>query len=188
MVPPVPHRKTIKHYDLPGDARHLTFSCYHHLPLLSKERTCRWLVDAIASARIQHGFDLWAWVIMPEHVHLLIYPREKVDMRRVLPSIKNPVAVRAIQWLWRRAPHFLQKIRVTVGGKVKHRFWQAGPGFDQNFDDVRAIHEVIEYIHMNPVRRGLVMRPEDWKWSSARAWMGLPSVLNVDRSVPRLVL
>src|SRR5262245_41763346 len=106
MEPHLPPRKTIKHYDLPGDARYLTFSCYHHLPLLSKERTCRWVVQAIAGARIQHKFDLWAWVIMPEHVHLLIYPREKVEMEDVLPSIKNPVARNALRWLRSRAPHF----------------------------------------------------------------------------------
>ena len=69
-------RKKIKHYDVPGHAHYLTFSCYRGLPLLSKDRTRVWFVEELAKARTKHHFDLWAWVIMPEHVHLLICPRK----------------------------------------------------------------------------------------------------------------
>jgi putative transposase len=52
------------------------------------------------------------------------------------------------------------------------RFWQAGGGFDRNVRDMNAFCKEIRYIHLNPVRRGLVAKPEDWPWSSVRWWMG----------------
>ena len=99
-------RKRVRHFDLPGDAHFLTFSCFHRLPLLSKDRTRKWLVEAIGNARTKHGFDSWAWVIMPDHVHLLIYPRASDSkMSHVLADIKRPVAQRAIAYLVsRRSP------------------------------------------------------------------------------------
>src|SRR5690349_9019179 len=93
-------RKRVRHFDLPGDAHFLTFSCFHRLPLLSKDRTRIWLVEAITGARSKHGFELWAWVIMPEHVHLLLYPKQGgAEIARVLADIKRPVAQRAIAYL-----------------------------------------------------------------------------------------
>lgn len=64
------HHKKVKHYDRERDAHFLTFSCYQRLALLSKDRTRQWFLDALDKGRVKHGFDLWAWVIMPEHVHL----------------------------------------------------------------------------------------------------------------------
>ena len=52
------------------------------------------------------------------------------------------------------------------------RFWQPGGGFDRNIFRERAVPAVIDYIHANPVRRGLVAQPTDWEWSSARFWQG----------------
>lgn len=89
-----PKRKTIKHYEIEGHAHYLTFSCYRQLPLLSKDRTCQWLIDSIEAARTKHSFDLWAWVIMPNHAHLLIRPRlPNYCMGSMLRSIKQPGAL-----------------------------------------------------------------------------------------------
>ena len=48
------------------------------------------------------------------------------------------------------------------------RFWQEGPGYDRNLNTCRAVEAAIDYIHLNPVRRGLCHRARDWRWSSAR--------------------
>ena len=100
-------RKKVKHCNEPGDAHFLTFSCYRRLPLLSKDRTRLWFVNSLAAARIKHMFDLWAWVIMPEHVHLLIWPRQpEYEIRGILSSIKQPVGTRAMAYLRRRGHVF----------------------------------------------------------------------------------
>ena len=74
MEPPI--RKKCHRYDRPGDAHELTFSCYKRLPLLSRDRTRKWFIEAIEESRKILSFDLWAYVIMPEHAHVLIRPRD----------------------------------------------------------------------------------------------------------------
>ena len=69
-----PHRKRLRRADVPGDARFLTFSCFRRQPFLSRQRSCGWFLDALERSRETHGLHLWALVLMPEHVHLLIYP------------------------------------------------------------------------------------------------------------------
>ena len=182
------HRKKVKHYDLEGDAHLLTFSCYRRLPLLSKDRTRQWLLDAVGKARAKHGFDLWAWVIMPEHVHLLIWPRQgDTKTEKILASIKKPVGYRAIQFLKQESPGFLERLTVQNRSRTYHHFWQVGPGHDKNLTESRAIHNAAEYIHANPIRRHLAAEPTDWSWSSARDWAGLEHChLAVNRTLPPL--
>jgi len=189
-----PPRKKVKHYDN-GEPHFLTFSCYRRLPLLSKDRTRQRFVDALEEARTMHGFHLWAWVIMPEHVHLLLWPPfdliapdphcTKGRICGILSSIKRPVAEKAIVHLRDNAPDYLQRLTVINANRTYHRFWQTGSGHDENVSEPVSLHALIEYVHLNPVRRGLVKRPEDWPWSSARDWQRLPdSLLSVNRTLP----
>ncbi len=182
------YRKRVKHFDLPGHAHFLTFSCYRRMPLLTKDRTRFWFVDALDKARIRHEIDLWAWVIMPEHVHLLIYPRKPIhNTSKILASIKKPVGYQAVQFLKEHNPEFLKQLTIVNRNRTYRHFWQVGPGYDENLDNVAAVHHVIDYIHNNPVRRGLVAAPTDWTWSSATDWAGCRhSHITVDRSVPTL--
>jgi putative transposase len=179
-------RKTIRHFDEPGHAHFLTFSCYRRLPLLSKDRSRRWLIEAIQAARRKHGFDLWAWVAMPEHVHLLIWPKQlDYRMETIIADIKRPVGQEAIAWLEANHPDFLRNLTVQNRNRTYRRFWQAGPGQDRNVFDPKAAHEIVEYIHNNPVQRGLVALPEQWAWSSAADWAGRNGLLlKVDKTMP----
>jgi putative transposase len=126
---------------------------------------------------------------MPEHVHLLVWPRDpNYQTSRILASIKKPVGYRAIQYLKQHAPDFLERLTIRHRNRVARHFWQVGPGHDLNVTDPRAAHQVLEYIHANPVRRGLVHSPEDWLWSSAADWAGRAvAFLRVDRTLPMLV-
>ena len=161
------HRRNINE---PGHAHELTFSCYHGYPFLSRDRTCEWLIESIHKARKAVDFAVWAWVIMPEHVHLIVYPRYKVyDTAVIRRLIKEPVATNAIQYLKEHAPEWLPKITRMRGHKTEHHFWQSGGGYDRNVTDGTTLIKMIDYIHMNPVRRGLVEFAHEWKWSSA-AW------------------
>jgi putative transposase len=182
-------RKTIRHFDEPGHAHFLTFSCYCRLPLLSKDRTRYWLAEALQTARRKHGFDLWGWVIMPEHVHLLIWPREPgYQTRAILADIKRPVGQEAIVWLEANHPDFLTRLTVCNRNRTYRRFWQAGPGQDRNVYDPAAAHQILEYIHSNPVQRGLVDSPEEWSWSSAADWANQECMpLRVDKTIPSIL-
>jgi len=182
---------TIRHLrtdlNFPGHAHGLTFSCYHGYPLLSKDRARQWLVDALDRARRIHALLLLAYVIMPEHAHVVLLPeRETYRMGDVRRSIKQPVSRRAIRLLREQDSQWLEKLTARQpGGKVRCRFWQDGGGYDRNVISPDALWSTIQYIHANPVRRGLVDYPSQWEWSSARWWDGVddvPLVMDGDRS------
>lgn len=165
----VQHRKRRKAWNEPGHAHELTFSCFRRLPLLGKDRTRRWLVEALDRARRRWGFELWAYVVMPEHVHALLYPTATdYSMAAILKAIKQPVARQALRYLRQHAPAWLNRLQATRAGHAEHHFWQEGGGYDRNIYEEGAAWTCVEYIHANPVRRGLVAKPTDWVWSSAR--------------------
>ena len=66
--------KRRKRYNPTGEPRELTFSCYQHYTFLERDRTREWFREALEAARLKFGFQVWAYVIMPEHVHLLVVP------------------------------------------------------------------------------------------------------------------
>jgi putative transposase len=169
------HRKKRRFINEPGHAHFFTFSCSHRWPLLNRDRSRQWLVDAINTVRAKSNIEVWAYVIMPEHVHLLLMPREKsYDMSRVSAGIKFPVSRNAHQYLQEQGlTSWIDRLTVRRGDKTVFQFWQPGTGYDENLWCDRSIQEVVDYIHANPVRRGLVTRPIDWYWSSARAHAGM---------------
>ncbi|MDZ4851440.1 MAG: transposase [Pirellulaceae bacterium] len=116
-------RKRRERIEEPGQARELTFSCYKRFQFLNSDRTRQWFFDALREARKESPFDLWAYVIMPEHVHLLVYPRENVEIGRVVGSMKEAVARPAIHFLEVNAPEWLPRITVREGNRTRRRFW-----------------------------------------------------------------
>jgi putative transposase len=184
-----PHRKTCRRYDIPGDVHCLTFSCFQRMPLFSRERSCTWMLQALELGRTRQMYDLWAYVVMPEHVHVVLWPRPDVTIASLLTTIKQSVAKRALLWLRQEAPEFLEQLEDRQpNGQRHYRFWQRGGGYDRNLRTVADIHRNIEYVHANPVRRGLVKAPDDWPWSSYRAWQtGEDRPIAIDRvSLPPL--
>jgi putative transposase len=189
IVDPVSGRshleKRRRRYNEPGQPRELTFSCYRRLPFLSRAMTQEWFAEALQQARQKFGFQIWAYVLMPEHVHLLVYPGENARrMSDFLRALKEPVARKAIAHLKATAPQWLDRLRVREGTRIRHRFWQPGGGYDRNIISASALRAAIDYLHANPVRRGLVARAEDWKWSSASWYAGDQSAwVEMDRMV-----
>src|SRR4029079_14664514 len=135
---------------------------------LSKDRSRHWMVEAIQKARKKNGFDLWAWVIMPEPVHLLICPRTAdYSISAILTTVKQSVSKTALNFIMREAPAFLVQMEDRQpNGAVQHRIWQRGGGYDRNVIEVSTVWSEIDYYLANPVRRGLCLRPIDWAWSS----------------------
>ncbi len=182
------HRR--KSMDFPGHAHELTFTCYGRYELLTKDRTRQWLVDAFDRARHKLDVQLWAYVIMPEHVHAIVLPqRSEYQMGEVLKALKGGVARRAINFLRRVDPQWLERLTVRrPSGKVERHFWLPGGGYDRNIVTMKALAQAIHYIHANPVRRGLVESPTDWEWSSARWYEGEKDVkLKMDATMPILI-
>ena len=175
--------KKCRRYDIAGHAHELTFSCFRRQPFLSNDAFCRFLADAVANAMTAHGCELWAYVFMPEHVHLLICPKEsEYSIARILQSIKQSSARRVLINSRQSASAILNAM-ATGQKHTPFRFWQDGGGFDRNIIKSSTLANIVNYIHNNPIRRGLVERAEDWPWSSARDWAGLgPGPIPIDLS------
>jgi putative transposase len=163
-------RRKLKRIDELGDVRYLTCSCYQRLPLLNNDQIRSLFADELNRVQASVGFELYAWVVMPEHFHLLVLPADG-QVTTLLRRLKAPLARRVIgRWREIGAP-ILRRIEDNRG---RAKFWQAGGGYDRNINSDHELYQKIDYIHANPVRRGLVPSPLDWAWSSARAHAGLP--------------
>ena len=163
------HRRSINES---GHAHELTFSCFHRFPFLAKDRACEWLAASIQAACSELQFSLWAFVFMPDHVHLIVHPVCAVyDVAHFLAEIKRPTSRRALAFLRKESPEWIEKLKVQRGRRTEYHFWQSGGGFDRNITEPKTLETMIEYVHMNPVRRGLVAQPAEWTWSSARYFL-----------------
>jgi putative transposase len=180
-----PRKTHRRNYNEPGHAHVLTFSCYQGYRFLAAERTCGWLAEGIEDARRDFDFALWAYVFMPEHAHLIVWPRQAVyDIAHIRHAIKLPVARSAIRFLTEKSPEWLGRITRPRAGKTERLFWQSGGGYDRNVDTPATLLTEIEYVHMNPVRKGLVERADEWEWSSAGWFNGRPSTKLIPDSIP----
>jgi putative transposase len=120
---------------------------------------------------------------MPEHAHVLIFPpSDDYSIAHILKAIKQPVSQRACAFLRKRAPDWLEKLKITwPNGRIEYRFWAQGGGYDRNVTEPKTALASLEYIHNNPVRRGLVKSAQDWPWSSAAWYAGEENVkLRID--------
>lgn len=167
-------RKTRKSRNNAVHAHFLTYSCHQGLPLLNRDRSRQWVIDAMIDARERQRFDLLAYVIMPEHVHVLLLPNNSdYDMRYILNALKRPVADAAKRYLMStHQVEWVEKLTIHYPSRSVFRFWRPGGGYDRNVFRHRRLPRLIEYIHGNPVRRGLVETPQQWRWSSAGFWEG----------------
>ena len=165
--------KTRRRYDHTSHARALTFSCYRSQPLLLTPQACDYLSGALIAATQKYEFHLWAYVFMPEHLHLLVMPlSEDSSVSAFMKSVKQSVSRRFLRYCREKELALLQKLE-TGRQKEPYHFWQPGGGYDRNIEQKKTLQQVVNYIHRNPVRRGLVENPEDWQWSSYKDWMGI---------------
>jgi putative transposase len=163
------HRKTIRHYDGEGHVHELTFSCIGRRPHLDDDRRRRILSGAIDAATERCSYDLVAFVYMPEHVHLLVWPRSaECRIAELLFAVKRQSSYRIKEFLLASDPQAVEKLTDRAG---IFRFWQQGPGYDRNLINRDSVRAAAEYIHNNPVRRGLCPTPADWKWSSWKHYL-----------------
>ena len=125
------------------------------------------LARVLRERREEYHFLLTAWVFLPDHWHAIIFPPYPLTISRAMESIKLG------------STH-----RINSGRRESGVLWQPR-FFDRAVRTVQEYYEKVEYIHLNPVRAGLVERPEDWPWSSVRDYAGnLSAVASGHRILP----
>lgn len=163
--------KTRKRFEIANQPRFLTFSCYKRLPLFGNDAIKDEFAKRLELIHARLGIRLCAWAVMPEHVHLIIVPNlAEASTPQILSAIKRPFAELVLRrWKQLEAP-ILKSICIATN---RYRFWQAGGGYDRNIRDEDEMLQKIEYVNANPVNCGLVDKPVDWQWSSARWYAGI---------------
>lgn len=146
-----------------GGLHFVTFSCYRRKALLGTRRARNVFLKILNEVRAKYDFALVGYVVMPEHVHLLISE----------PTIGTPTTV--MQVLKQRVSRTMRKRRRAAAGQL--RLWEETPAsrerafwqrrfYDFNVWSAKKYSQKMNYIHFNPVKRGLVETPGEWEWSS----------------------
>jgi putative transposase len=136
VVPGLPHHVTQR-----GNGRSRTFF---------NDADYRLYRDLLAESCATAGVEVWAWVLMPNHVHLILVPADEDGLRRALATVHR-----------RYAGHIHTRLKSTG------HFWQGR--FGAVAMDEGHLAAALRYVAFNPVRACLAPRPQDWPWSSVHA-------------------
>jgi len=160
-----------RHYGK-GDLHFITFSCYRRLPLLKTVRARDTFVQQLARVRTETGFRLLGYVVMPEHVHLLTSEPKTGTPSAAIQKLKQRVSRRIRGGVAREQ----SRSHPEESGEPLRSFWQAR-FHDFSVYSMGKRKEKLNYMHANPVMRGLVKHPKDWPWSSWPFYFGGEPIL-----------
>jgi putative transposase len=150
-----------------GYLHFITFSCYQRRPLLGAPQCRDLFLRILEETRSRYGIVVVGYVIMPEHVHLLLSEPEESNHSVVLQVLKQRFS--------RELLERLRKRQSRPDGSLWNTVLEQGHVWQRRFYDFVVWNrhkraEKLRYMHENPVRRGLVASPEEWRWSSYRAY------------------
>ncbi|MEQ1605570.1 MAG: transposase [Pyrinomonadaceae bacterium] len=147
---------------------YITAVVFNRTRIFQSAIICNLLIEVLLEIKTIHPFKLVGYVLMPDHMHLLINPRNP-ELSVILRKLKGKSARRIIDWL--KANNYrssLEKLRLNT---VEQEFavWQKG-SFVVDLVSPKFLRQKLGYMHMNPVRAGLCDAPQDWRFSSYSAY------------------
>ncbi len=154
----------LKRYYGQRDLHFVTFSCYRRLPLLGSKRARDLFVHELSRMRTEHDFQLVGYVVMPEHVHLLMGEPKKGTPSTALQVLKQRVS-RKMRQQKGKSPGQQTSVGFAEDPGEPRQFWQAR-FYDFTVYSSGKVKEKLNYMHANPVIRRLAEHPKDWPWSS----------------------
>ena len=163
-------------YNNKNYAYFVTWTVVEWLPLFTESKFCQIILDALAYLRFNKHTQLNAFVVMPTHIHAILWPNEGINLSDVTRDFKRFTS-REISKEGKRSGSN-QFIKVFENSRLANRaqdvsqyqVWQEGSHPEAIFTEKFA-KQKIDYIHLNPVRAGLIKTAEEWPHSSARAYL-----------------
>lgn len=141
----------LRRYHHSGQSHFLTFSCYRRQPRFSSPAVYDLFLTCLEDMRTRFQPYLYGYVVMPEHVHLLLSEPQRETLADAMHYLKLSFSKR------------VSTMRLGEAGSFWYKRY-----FDRNVSDADEFARDLDYIHHNPVKRGLVNSPSEWKWSSFR--------------------
>ena len=171
-------------YHIEGHIYYITTVTYGRLPIFTRPSFIIPLIDSLNFYRYKQQFKLVGYVIMPDHIHLMIWPYGESTPTEIMRDFKKFTAVRIIRQAevegnadWLAA--FQQAGEETE--RSQNKVWQDSY-WDKNIYSDHILRQKLNYIHRNPVRAGLVEQPEQYAYSSYRNYVnGDDSLIEIDR-------
>ncbi len=157
-----------------GQSHFVTFSCYRRQPFFNSPRVHDLFPICLERMRRRFHLRVYGYVVMPEHVHLLLSEPEHGGLADAIHFLKLSFTKRL------RSQVSAQKTGANLGHDSSRSFWQKRY-YDRNVRNHEEFINDLKYIHRDPVKRGLVARPEDWPWSSYRHYaLDKPGIVAVE--------
>jgi len=158
----------------------ITSSIIENIPIFLNETMFNILKESFKFCRKEKGLKLYAYVIMDNHFHSIVSNENLIsiirDMKRFTAKrIIETIKLMKSSWLINQIEYWKKEHKRDSQFQV----WQEGYHPQQILNEEMLLQK-IEYIHYNPVKRGFVEKPEDWKYSSARNFMGDSSIIEID--------
>lgn len=179
----------LRRHDEFGQIHFLTFSCFRRLRFFEHDGPKRAFIEAMGYVRGKRGVRWLGFVIMPEHVHAVVLPQscetdQVIPISEVLRELKGfsgHTCKAALREVWRACRTLgTGPLDAWATGPDPKPFWKPR-AYDINVVNEAKVIAKLGYVHANPVRRGLVERPEDWVWSSFRFYeYGDSSLISMD--------
>jgi len=142
----------LRRFQQSGQSHFVTFTCYHRQARFSSPDACDLFVQCLENMRRRFVMCIYGYVVMPEHVHLLVNEPEQGMLADAIHYLKLS---------------FAKRLRSQSSGSEPGAFWQKRY-YDRNVRDAQEFVEKLRYLHRNPVKRGLGSEPAAWPWSSFR--------------------
>ena len=153
----------LKRYYGSGDLHFITSSCYRRQALLGSAERRDLFLAVLEQVRVRYGCVVLGYVVMPEHFHLLISEPERCTPSVAMQALKLGFARRVMA-----LPRRHDQRPISLGEKAPpFHIWQRR-FYDFNVWSEAKRIEKLRYMHRNPVKRGLVKEPDQWRWSSFR--------------------
>lgn len=173
----------------PSAAYFVTFATVRWVDVFTRHIYFSILAESLEYCRHHKGMELFAYVFMPNHVHMVIRSTKEdpsgllrdfkgFTSRKLIKTIKENPGESRKEWMLK----IFEKAGNARSNVSEMQFWQQHNHPMELWNDA-IVKQKVDYIHYNPVKAGLVTNPEDWKYSSARNYAGDQTVLEIDRNL-----
>ncbi len=150
------------------------------IPVFTNKKYANIITEALSFYRSKEKLKLFAYVVMDNHIHLIISSNDTVSLMKNFKSFTASELLKTVgadnkDWLLNQFSYYKKRYK----NESKYQVWQEG-FHPKMITDPEILRQKIEYIHNNPVKRGMVIKPEDWVYSSAKNYLYGDGFVEVD--------